>query len=81
MESTTKAALGATALLAGVVGMFFTFGPALLADCGPDCEARGEKLVAIGAGVVMLGVAALGAWGLVTGLRAMRGGRVTRTAR
>ena len=55
-------AIGAIVFLLGLVGAFVTFGPAVFADCGPDCVARGERRVAIGLGFAALCVAIAGAW-------------------
>lgn len=55
-------AVGAIVALLGLVGALSTLGPAVFADCGPDCVAGGERRLAIGLGVVALAITGGGAW-------------------
>ena len=57
-----KALLGAAIGIAGVLVALLYTGVYLIADCGPQCEARGERLVVIGLIVAGLVGAGVGGW-------------------
>lgn len=58
-----KALLGAAIGIAGVIVTFLYTGIYLIADCGPDCVARGERTV-VGL-LIVLGLAMAGGGGFL----------------
>lgn len=67
MNAALMASLGLVGIAVGLAGMFFTFGPALLADGPAD-----ERAVAVGAGLAMLAVTVAGGFALRRGIREKR---------
>ncbi|MHB8605413.1 MAG: hypothetical protein ACYDCK_09175 [Thermoplasmatota archaeon] len=65
---------GIALVLVGLVVAFFTFGPALLADCSNACKANHEREIAIGVGVVGLAVSVGGVLLTRDGIRKRRAG-------
>lgn len=65
-----KIGLGALLLVAGLLYGLLNVGVLALADCGPDCQARAERVVVVMLLVVSLAVAGVGAWLMRSGWRA-----------
>lgn len=70
MDRRIKIGLGALLLVAGLLYGLLNVGVLALADCGPDCQARGERVVVVMLLVVSLAVAGVGAWLMRSGWRA-----------
>lgn len=64
--------VGVVLAIAGLLFTVLEVGVLLIADCGPDCVARGERLLVgllIAAGAVVTGA---GVWLVATGVKARR---------
>lgn len=70
MDRRIKIGLGALLLVAGLLYGLLNVGVLALADCGPDCQARAERVVVVMLLVVSLAVAGVGAWLMRSGWRA-----------
>lgn len=69
VKALVKVVSGFVMILAGLLVALMTFGAVALGDCSATCQANGERLWGIGAGLLALGVAGLGGWLVRRGFR------------
>lgn len=72
MRPVVAVSLGILLLVGGVLYGLLNVGVYFIADCGPDCVARGERAVVAFLAVGSFALAGLGAWLVAAGVRKRR---------